>query len=138
MDPQVRLRADEIKKHYTAQGLEVYRDAMIGMESQVPYPVLIDVQKGQLYQIVYVAHPESTRQFLDIYDRDEKNLQAISHSAGKGQPSYITYTFVAPATETYAVVVRQKWKNNDMCGSITILRPKKGAVAVQLRPYESN
>ena len=138
IDAQVRLRADEIKKHFTGQGLEVFRDAMIGMESQMPYPILVDLQAGQLYQIIFVAHPESTRQFLNIYDRNEKKLHSVSHNYGLQQPYYITFTFTPPATDTYAFVVEQKWKRKEMCGSFTILRAKKGAAAVQLTPYESN
>ena len=135
MDAQIRLQADEIKQHFLAQGMEVFRDAMIGMESQVPYPVMINLQQGQLYQIIYVAHPEATRLFLDVYDGTDRKVKEIMQSYGRGQPTYVSFTFVPETSDMYMFVARQKWKNNDMCGSFTILKPKAGTKSVQLTQY---
>ena len=135
MDAQIRLQADEIKQHFLAQGMEVFRDAMIGMESQIPYPVMINLQRGQLYQIIYVAHPQATRMFLDIYDGQDRKMKEIMQSFGRGQPTYISFSFVPETSDMYMFVARQKWKDNDMCGSFTILKPKAGASSIQLRQY---
>lgn len=135
MDPQVRLQADEIKQHFLAQGMEVYRDAMIGMSSQTPYPVMLNLQRGQLYQIIYVAHPQATRLWLDIYDGNDQKMKEIMQSVGREQPTYMSFTFMPEVSDMYMFVARQKWKDNDMCGSFTILKPKAGTTSIQLRPY---
>jgi len=135
VDAGVRTRVEEIKQHYTAQGLVVARDAMLGMESQVPYPVMIQLQRGQLYQIVYVAHPEATRMWLDVYDGADKKLQEIMQSVGRGQPTYATFTFIPERTDTYMFVLRQKWKDKDMCGGFTILKVPAGKESMRLAPY---
>lgn len=136
MDQQIRLQADEIKQHYIGQGLEVMRDAMLSMESQTPYPVMINLERGQLYQIVFVAHPEATRLFLELYDGADRKMKEIMQSYGRGQPTYVTFSFIPEVSDMYMFVMRQKWKTKDMCGSFTILKPKKGAASVQIKPYQ--
>lgn len=137
MDQQIRLQADEIKQHYIAQGMEVMRDAMLSMESQTPYPVMLNLERGQLYQVVFVAHPEATRLFLELYDGADRKMKEIMQSYGRGQPTYVTFTFMPEVSDLYMFVMRQKWKTKDMCGSFSILKPKKGTTgALQLKDYQ--
>ena len=43
MDKAIRLQAEQIKQGFVKQGMEVYKDAMIGMESNAPAPVIVEL-----------------------------------------------------------------------------------------------
>ncbi len=135
IDRAIRGRADEIKQHYTAQGFEVMRDAMLSMSSTTPFPVMVELQRGQLYQIIYVAHPSATRISLETYDSEQQRIDRKQQTVGRGQPTYMTFAFIPERTDLYLFMPAQKWKDNEMCGAFTILKPKADAKGVSIIPY---
>lgn len=127
IDKNLRLQADEIKQHYVQQGFTVYRDAMVGMQSMSPFPIVVQMSKGQLYQIIFVANQNASKQSIDIYNGRDQKIDEKKATRNREQPNYIQFTFIPEQTDNYLFVLMQKWKAKDICGSFTILKPKADA-----------
>lgn len=112
----------DIKKHYLDQGFTLYRDAMIGMESRIPYPVIMQMKRGELYVIVFIGSAEARRLDLDLYEPNEVVIEKINVQRNRDQPNYIIHTFSPLYTGEYLAVALQKWKDKSMCGSFFVLK----------------
>lgn len=121
-DTSILKQGMEIKKHYTDQGFTVYRDAMIGMESRIPYPVIMQMNRGDLYVIVFIGSKEARRLDMDLYEPNEVVIQKINVQRNRDQPNYIIHTFSPTYSGQYLAVALQKWKDKSMCGSFFVLK----------------
>jgi hypothetical protein len=137
IDPALRLQADAIKQHYTAQGFKVYRDAMINMESMVPFPIMVQLAAGHLYQIIFVGNSRATTHKMIMYDsRDRKvDEKYTAKRHGDDPTNYIIYQFVPERTDTFLFEFMTRLKNENMCGSICILAVDGSKGNVEYKPY---
>ncbi len=136
IDKGIRLQADEIKRFYTDQGMLVYRDAMINMSSMEPFPIMAEMQKGQLYMIIFVGLPAVYRLKMEIFDSGDNKITEQSAYRNRQQPNYIIYNFVPEHSDVFLLTLMQKLKNEDMCGSLCILKVDPNKPSMQLRPYQ--
>lgn len=127
LDKDVRLQADEIKQHYVQQGFTVYRDAMLSMESMMPFPVVAQLTRGQLYRVIFVASPNSTKMRVETYNGRDQKLDEKVAVRSREQPSYIDINFIPEQSDDFLFILMQKWKAKDVCGSFTILKAKADA-----------
>jgi hypothetical protein len=138
VDPAIRTQAQEIKQHFLKQNFVVYRDAMISMSSMEPYPVIVQLQRGVLYQIVFVGNAADSKMRIDIYNGADQKMDEKLVMRNRDQPNYISYSFVPEQTDTYMFMLTQKLKNKDMCGSFTIMQLKSQAgKPVPVTQYEN-
>ncbi|MEO6833390.1 MAG: hypothetical protein ABI169_14380 [Chitinophagaceae bacterium] len=137
IDPALRLQADSIKQHYLKQGFVVYRDAMINMESMMPFPVVVQLVRGHLYEIIFVGPKAATNHKMVVYDGDEHKLNEESNfrKFGKTPTNYIVYEFMPERTDNYLLTLMSRWKNKDFCGSLCILATDKTKTEIKYTPY---
>ena len=135
IDKSIRLQADEIKHHYTDQGFKVYRDAMVNMESQEPFPVMVSLEAGHMYQVVFVGHPAVYRIKMEVYDGSDNKIDQQFVMRSKGQSNYLLYNFVPERTDMYLFTFMQKLKNESMCGSLCIMKLESDGKKVVIRPF---
>ena len=135
MDKNVRLQADEIKQHYTAQGFTVYRDAMLNMQSDEEFPVVMSMAKGQLYEIIFVGIPAEWKMKMEVFDGADKKVDEQFVMRSRQQPNYIIYTFTPQQSDNYMFTFLQKLKHERMCGSVTILKLKSDVKPAIIKPY---
>ena len=137
VDPTIRAQADAIKQHYTSQGFTVYRDAMINMESMVPFPVVVQLMRGQLYQIIFVGHPAASTNRMTIYDGGDNKLDEkfVSRRHDKDATNYIIYQFVPERTDAYLFEFMTRLKNESMCGSVCIIAADRSKQQIEYKPY---
>lgn len=121
IDKDIRLQAEELKLGFTKHGMEVYKDANISMERSTPYPVAVQLNKGVMYQMVYVGGQQSRDIRLELFDGDDKKLG--ERVMKKNDPNYIIYPFIPEKTDIYLVVLSQRTKTDHICSSFTILQP---------------
>ncbi len=136
IDKSVRLEADEIKQFYVNQGLVVYRDAMINMESMEPFPIMTDLQKGQLYMIIFVGHTAVQRMKMEMYDGNDHKMDEKFMLRSRQQPNYIIYAVAPERTDSYLFTFMQKLKNESMCGSVCIMKMPPGKQAAEIKPFQ--
>ncbi|MBS1689664.1 MAG: hypothetical protein JSS96_13130 [Bacteroidetes bacterium] len=132
LDKVIKLQAEDLKETFMKQDMVVYRDAMMGMESQTPFPVAVQLMKGQLYQFIFVGSKESSKITMELFDGDDKKLEQRTSAATSSNPNgnYIIYSFIPDKTDLYLIVLTQKLKNKTMCGSFTIMQ--KGQAKAQI------
>lgn len=137
MDPALRLQADAIKQHYTSQGFKVYRDAMINMESMVPFPVMVQLAQGHLYEIIFVGNPRATNHRMVLYDSNDSKVDEkfVSKRRGEDQTNYIIYEVVPERTDAYLFEFMTRLKNENFCGSVCILAADASKGPVKYTPY---
>lgn len=133
VDKIIKLEAEDLKQTFMKQDMVVYRDAMMSMESQTPFPVAVQLIRGQLYQFIFVGSKESSKITMELFDGDDKKLEQRTGGATSTNPNgnYIIYSFIPDKTDLYLIVLTQKLKNRTMCGSFTIMQkaePKAQAV----------
>lgn len=137
IDPALRLQADAIKQHYTAQGFKVYRDAMINMESMIPFQIWAQLAKGHLYQIVFVGNAAATNHRMVMYDADMRKVEEkfVSKRHGEEASNYIIYEFVPERTDNYLFEFMTRLKNKSVCGSVCLLAVDASKGQVKYTPY---
>jgi hypothetical protein len=121
VDKYVRLQAEELKLGFTKHGMEVYKDANVSMHADEPYPVAVQLNKGVMYQMIFVGNMAAKEVRLELFDGEDKKMGM--KETKKDDPNYIIYSFIPEKTDMYLVVLSQRAKNKEMCSSFTILRP---------------
>jgi len=136
-DPILRSQADDIKKHFTGQGFTVYRDAMINMESMSPFPVMVQFQRGQLYEIIFVGQQAATNHRMVIYDGNDRKIDEkfVFKRGSKEVTNYMVYEFVPERTDTYLLEFMTRLKNKEFCGSVCIVAVDRSKGEVKYTPY---
>jgi len=124
-DKAIRLQAEQTKAGFLKQGFITYKDAMIGMESRLPYPVAIQLNKGTMYQFVFIGDMNASKMKMELFDGEDHRLEVRENKDLKAGNS-IVYSFVPEKSDIYLLVLTQQWKSRSMCGSITILQQENG------------
>jgi len=137
VDPTIRLQADAIKQHYVKQGFKVYRDAMINMESMVPFPIMVQLTRGHLYEIIFVGNPRATNHRMMVYDSDDRKFDEKFTSRRKDEDAtnYIIYEFSPERTDAFVFEFMTRLKNENFCGSVCILAADATKGEVKYTPY---
>jgi len=132
MDKTIIVKANGLMQAFKNQGMETYKDAMVTMSSETPFPVAVQLDKGVLYQLIFVGSLESSKTKMELYDGEDKRIAQKILKKGQ-EPGYIIYSFMPDKTDMYLVVLSQKWKNKNMCGSFSIMQqPNKNAPATDV------
>ena len=124
IDKAIKLQAEDVKQGFIKQGLTVYRDAMIGMESQTPFPIEVKLVQGHLYEFLFVGSLDASTK-LELFDGEDQNVGSKSLAKGEA-PGYIIYSFTPSKTDMYLLMLTQKLKHGTMCGSFTIMEKLDG------------
>lgn len=127
MDAALRTQALTIKEHYQKQGFDLFRDAMFTMERDQQMPVILTLERGQIYEVVFIAHPQFKSMMLRLFDGQDNNLKELEAVRNRDQPNYLIYTFTPTKTDNYLIMSSQNTKLRQMCGAFFILKadPKK-------------
>lgn len=121
MDKTLRLQAEQIKQDLKAQGMSVYKDAMVSMESREPFPIAVQLTKGQMYQMVFVGSKEASRLTFELYDGQDNKIDQ-KELDDPADANYVIYPFIPDKTDVYLVVLTQKLKSKTLCSSFCILQ----------------
>ena len=129
IDKVMVVQSEELKSTFKKQGLTVYRDAMITMESNMPLPIAIQMVKGRIYQLIFIGNKKSSKVSMEILNGDDKRV-ALKETS-KGGNNYIVYSFIPDKTDVYLVMLSQKFKGKTICGSFTLLHDAPAAPATE-------
>lgn len=123
IDKDLLLLVDDVKHGFLEKGMKVYKDAMVSMESDVPYSIEVQLTKGHQYQFIYMGSDASTRSSMELYDGTDDLVEKkqLKHAE---EPGYITFSYMPEKTDIYLIMLMQRQKHASMCGSITILENK--------------
>jgi hypothetical protein len=119
IDKDMRVQAEGLKQSFIKQGLSVFKDAQFTMHSNEPMPIAIDMVKGRIYQMVFVGSTQAQKLRLEVLNGDHKKVTV--KETGKGDPNFIVYSFIPDRTDSYLVILSEKFRGAQACGSFTLL-----------------
>lgn len=110
---------------------------MINMESMVPFPVMVQLVRGQLYEIVFVGNPRATNHRMVMYDSNDSKIDEkfVSKRRGEDQTNYIIYEIVPERTDAFLFEFMTRLKNENFCGSVCIMAADAAKGQVKYTPY---
>lgn len=122
LDTKIRLQSEQIKQDFVAQGMVVYKDAMLSMDNKEPYPVAIQLTGNEMYQMVFVGSNQATKLFFELFDGNQKKI-AEKVVENNGTNNFIIHSFMPPKSDMYLLVVSQKVKGlKQMCGGLSVMK----------------
>lgn len=129
MDKDIRVQVEQIKHDFKAQNMEVYKDAMLSMTPKEPSAIGVQLNKGQLYQFIYVCSKSATKAYFELFDGSQKKI-GDKTIASPSDKNYLIYSFIPATTDVYLIVLNQKTKgasflkggSNEVCGGFSIMQ----------------
>lgn len=120
----IQKQADSVKQVYAKDGFQVLREASITMESEYEMPVVVQLQQGALYQIVFIGDITSKLYEVRMYDWDEKMVSYQKKMWGDVDGNVISYSYIPKFTEFHMIkpVQVNKQKKKNLCGYIMLLQ----------------
>ncbi len=130
-DKAMRIQSQQLKHDFASQGLSVYKDAMISMESHQPFPVAVQLDKGKLYQLIFIGSRDAKKISMELFDGADKKIDERIIKKPKEQ-NFVVYSFTPEKTDMYLLVFTQIKGSKGMCGSFSIMQ--SGGEGVQQTP----
>ena len=123
-DTLIQRQADSLKTLYSKQGYDVMREASITMESEYEMPVVVQLQQGAFYQVVFIGDITSKLYEVRMYDWDEKQVAYQKKMWGDVDGNIISYQYRPQFTEFHMIkpVQVNKQKKKGLCGYIMLLQ----------------
>lgn len=121
-DVSIKNQGDGVKTGLTKQGLSLFQEAMISMQTMEPAPVVVKLNAGQSYQFIFVGDQDASRMAMELYDGKDKK---VDEKVVRGGGNQIVYTYTAPKTDEYLITLMQKKRGRDnMCGYFGVMTNK--------------
>lgn len=120
---QISAQADSIKNVFTTDGFSVLRESFISMESGYEMPVIVPLNKGEWYHVVFIGMPTARLFEMRIYDTNDNQI-TYEKQLGKDDKGNIISVSFKPEMNTYYMfkVLQMQKKMRDMCGYILLMK----------------
>src|SRR5437763_12656726 len=125
--PDINRQADSLKQLYSRDGFQVLKEASITMESEYEMPVIVPLQQGSLYQIVFIGDISSKLYEVRMYDWDEKMVVYQKKMWGDVDGNIIAFSYIPQFSEFHMIkpVQINKQKKKNLCGYVMLLKKAK-------------
>lgn len=123
VDKAIKLQSEDLHMSFAKQGMTVYRDAMVNLNSNEPFPVAVQLVKGHLYQLILIGSKGAGKAKMELFDGEDKKIadKSASLNSTDRNSNCIIYSFVPGKTDLYLIVLSQKVKGKETCGSFSIM-----------------
>lgn len=123
----LKQESDTMKQTLRAKGYVLLKEASVRMESEYEMPVVVPLNEGNLYAIVFIGDTSSKLYEVRMYDWDER--QVIYKKNGM-ENNIIAYQYVPQASEYHVIKTVQVTNNKahkQLCGYIMLFKKEKPA-----------
>jgi hypothetical protein len=120
----IKRQSDSLKQVFLNGGFVILREATVAMESEYELPIIVPMNQGTWYQVVFIGDVNSNTYEVRMYDYDEKQVVYRKNRWGDVDGNIITYSYVPKMSEYHMikpVQVNSKQKKN-LCGYILLLK----------------
>ncbi|HTN18571.1 MAG TPA: hypothetical protein VL092_12855 [Chitinophagaceae bacterium] len=130
-DATLLVQSTEQKESLLKQGFEVLNDAMLSMDSREEFPIVVRMQAGVYYQIVFLGNTRSKHMDLDLFDTEKKAILHKDQQPLNQTSNVISFSFTPANSGDYTFMLSQSMKQEmfkarqGVCGSFTIFRLKQ-------------
>ncbi len=122
----IKRQADSLKANLANDNFELVRDAMFAMESDYEMPVILPMEKGVWYQILFVGDEKSKLHELRMYDYTEREVAYKKNYGLQGDGAIINFQYIPVSSEFHIIKplqVNKKQKKN-LCGCLILMKKK--------------
>lgn len=130
-DATLLVQSTELRDGLAKQGFEVLNDAMLSMDSRQDFPIVVRMQAGVFYQVIFIGNTRSKRMNLDLYDTEKQVVLNKEQQPLNQTSNVISFSFTPATSGDYTFMLSQTMKQDmfkaksSICGSFSILRLKK-------------
>lgn len=135
IEPDTRLLLDEVRQHYAAQGFAVMRNAMLNMSSNQPFPVIIELNDKDRYQVAFIANKDANLLTTEILGPDKRRIFHQTNRPKKTGSRVITFPFNAPRTDAYLFIMQQNLRREETCGGFLMFRDTLKSRTTPVAPF---
>jgi hypothetical protein len=124
MDPGIQRQADSMKHLLVNNGFIIVKENSVNMESQFEFPVIVPLNAGTLYQLVFIGEMSSKIYEVRMFDWSEKQVFYKKLMWGDIDGNIITFRYTPPQDEYHMMKVLQvnKTKKKDIAGYVMLFR----------------
>jgi hypothetical protein len=122
----IKRQADSLKASLVSDNFELVRDAMFGMESEYEMPVILPMEKGVWYQVIFIGDEKSKLHELRMYDYTEREVAYKKNYGLQGDGAIINFQYIPVSSEFHIIKplqVNKKQKKN-LCGCLILMKKK--------------
>jgi hypothetical protein len=122
----IKRQADSLKASLASDNFELVRDAMFGMESEYEMPVILPMEKGVWYQVIFIGDEKSKLHELRMYDYTEREVAYKKNYGLQGDGQIINFQYIPASSEFHIIKplqVNKKQKKN-LCGCLILMKKK--------------
>jgi hypothetical protein len=125
--PSIQQQADSIKALLANDGFVVVKEATMQMESEYEMPVIVPLQQGTWYHIVFIGDVTSRLYEVRMFDFDEKQVVYQKHFGQGMESNIIGYSYIPKFSEYHMIkpVQVNKQKKKNICGYIMLFKKVK-------------
>ena len=103
------------------------KEATMQMESEYEMPVIVPLQQGTWYNIVFIGDVTSKLYEVRMYDFQEKQVVYQKHFGQGMESNIISYSYIPKFSEYHMIkpVQVNKLKKKNICGYIMLFKKVK-------------
>lgn len=103
------------------------KEASIMMESQYEMPVVVPLNQGSWYYVVFIGDVSSNLYEVRMFDWDERQVFYQKKRWGDVDGNIISYRYIPKFSEYHMIkpVQVNKQKKKDLCGYILLMKKVK-------------
>jgi hypothetical protein len=123
-DDLITKQADSLKTLYGKDGFVLLKEASIAMESQYEMPVIVPLNKGSLYQFVFIGDYTSRLYEVRMYDWQENQVAFQQKRWGDVDGNIISFFYIPQLSEFHMKkpVQVNKTKKKGLCGYVMLFK----------------
>ena len=123
-DSTLKNQADSLKESLVKQGFIMVKEATMTMESEYEMPVIVPLNQGSWYHIVFIGDLSSKLYEVRMYDQSEKMVVYQKHYGDGMESNIISFSFIPKFSAYHMIkpVQVNKKKKKDICGYIILFK----------------
>jgi hypothetical protein len=118
----------KLKSVFFERGFETYKSSDIDMKHDENYPIFVDLQKGKLYQFIFVGDPDANKIEVKLAKEDYGNMVTDRFRVASAGEYWTQFSFIPPVSGQYLLTLYQRANFKDLFGHLTIMRKKGNQV----------
>jgi hypothetical protein len=127
IDAVMKSQVDSIKYNLAKEGFVLVKEALMPMESEYELPVIVPLNEGTWYHIVFIGDVTSKLLELHMFDFNEKQVvYQKQYGQGKDSSNIIRYSYIPKFSEYHIIKpVQVNKKKKNMNGYILMFKKIK-------------
>ena len=127
IDSALKHQVDSIKYNLNKEGFVTVKEALMSMESEYELPVIVPLNEGTWYHIVFIGDASSKLFELRMFDFNEKQVvYQKQYGQGKDATNIIRYSYIPKFSEYHMIKpVQVNKKKKNMNGYIMLFKKVK-------------